>query len=107
MKKKLLLFCFLMLTAVLLSACDKDPFTPTETTPAVTEEPKKPDAVFLDGENGKDEQDGLSPETAVLSLSRAFELLSPERNRIVIMNSPQSEIRVTLPEYDGTLIFTS
>ena len=107
MKKKLLLFCFLMLTAVLLSACDKDPTTPTETTPAVTEEPKKPDAVFLDGENGKDEQDGLSPETAVLSLSHAFELLSPERNRIVIMNSPQSEIRVTLPEYDGTLIFTS
>ena len=66
--------------------------TCTDTTEATTEPVTEPPApkekvIYLAGENGNDDNDGLTPETAVATYEKAFSLLAEDRNRIVITHS--------------------
>ncbi|MBQ2733694.1 MAG: hypothetical protein IJF74_06015 [Clostridia bacterium] len=83
---------------------------PTEpvTTEPVTEAPPPPEVViYVDGTNGKDENDGLTEESAVATYEAAFKLLADDRNKIVIVNTVLADLNTELPEYDGTVVFTS
>ncbi len=64
-------------------------------------------AVFVDGINGKDENDGLTDQSAVATLEKAYELLNEECGRIVIMSSPKFDINYSAPEYEGEVVITS
>jgi len=78
------------------------------TTAPVTEPPApKEKVIYLAGENGSDDNDGLTPETAVSTYEKAFSLLAEDRNRIVITQSIRPDLDYSLPEYDGLVIFTS
>ena len=78
------------------------------TTEPVTEAPPPPEVViYLDGENGKDENDGLTEAAAVATYEAAFKLLSEERKKIVIVNTVTVDLNDSLPEYDGEVVFTS
>ncbi len=117
MLRKLLALILAMLTLTSLTACGSTPAVsdgtteaPTEpvTTEPVTEAPPKPEVViYLDGTNGKDENDGLTEATAVATYDAAFKLLREDRNKIVIVNTVQVSLEAELPEYDGAVVFTS
>ncbi|MBQ7172321.1 MAG: hypothetical protein IJR89_08615 [Clostridia bacterium] len=114
MKKISLLLSLLLVFALLFCACGEKPETPEgpaetetpETDPPETEAPV-PEAVFLDAKNGKDENDGLTPETAVASCERAFELLLPTRTVIVVMNTVSVGLNYVFPDFDGAVTITA
>ena len=84
----------------------------TDTTEPATEPVTEPPApkekvIYVDGTNGNDENDALTPETAVATYEKAFSLLAEDRNRIVITNTVRPALDYSLPEYDGLVVFTS
>ncbi len=81
--------------------------TATDSAHDTTPPEAKGDAVFLDGTDGNDQNDALTPERAVKTYERAFELLTKERNRIVITRTVKSTSTYSLPKYDGLVVFTS
>ncbi len=116
MLRKVLALMLAMLTLVSLAACGgtpagdgtTEPATDPVTTEPVTEAPPPPEVViYLDGTNGKDENDGLTEATAVATYEAAFKLLSEERNKIVIVNTVSVSLEDELPEYGGTVVLTS
>ena len=117
MLRKVLALMLAMLTLVSLFACGNTPAVSEDTTDAptdpvttepVTEAPPPPEVViYLDGENGKDENDGLTEAAAVATYEAAFKLLSEERKKIVIVNTVTVDLNDSLPEYDGEVVFTS
>ena len=71
MKKTILFLSLLLVFSLLLAACGEQPAEETspvteapDTTAPETEAPA-PEVVFVDGKDGKAENDGLTPETAV------------------------------------------
>ena len=67
----------------------------------------KGDAVFVDGNDGNDENDGLTDVSAVATFDKAYTLLSEQRSTIVLMNSPKFGLNYSTPEYDGEVLITS
>ncbi len=72
-------------------------------------EPEKPaeDVVFLDGKNGSDAGDGRTPSAAVATYERAFELLTPARSTVVVVNTVPAATDYVFPAYDGTVTLTA
>ncbi len=71
-------------------------------------EPETPaqDAVFVDGQNGSDANDGLTASSAVASYGRAFSLLTPERSTVVVVNTVPAAEDFVFPAYGGTVTIT-
>ena len=107
MKKRILSLITATLLCLSVSSCGEkeDETTLPETTEST--EPTASSLIFVDGEDGNDEWDGTTPETAVASYEGAFALLSAERNRIVIVRSVMSESSYELPQYDGAVTITA
>ncbi len=116
MKKTALLLSLFLLFALLFCACGEKPATPAETAapetaapetdPPETEAPE-PEAVFLNGADGSDDNDGLTPETPVKSYDRAFALLTPTRSVIVVEKTASLARDYVFPAYDGTVTITA
>ena len=116
MMKRMLAIMLAMLTLTSLAACGgtpavsetTEPATEPVTTEPVTEAPPPPEVViYLDGESGNDEDDGLTPATAVNTYEAAFKLLEENRTKIVIMAPVKVDLEDELPKYDGTVTITA
>lgn len=91
---------------------------PTTATDSVETEEKKDlppeeqpagkgDAVFINGTKGNDNNNGKTPEYAVATFKKAFELLTDDCSRIVIVKTPKKIDGYNTPDYDGHLVLTS
>ena len=67
----------------------------------------KGDAVFLDGVEGSDKNDGMTSASAVSTFKKAFGLLTDKCNKIVIVRTPKIITGYSAPEYDGNVTITS
>lgn len=115
--KRLLFLIAAMLTFSLLVSCSGKTASVTDDTNPPSDSGSESgsdapavgngDAVFVDGSEGDDENDGLTDVSAVATLDRAYELLSEERNRIVLVRSPKFGLNYSTPEYDGEVVITS
>ena len=91
-----------MLTLTILMSCANETKTQSDTvTDTTSETPATSDVIFVDGENGNDENEALTVDTAVATYEKAFELLTAERNRIVIVRSVRAAYSYSMPKYDG------
>ena len=113
MKKTILFLTLLLVFPLLLAACGTQPAEETspvteapDTTVPETEAPA-PEVVFVDGKDGKAENDGLTPETAVPDFDRAFALLTPTRTTIVVINTVPVRSNYPFPEFDGAVTITA
>ncbi|MBQ7171485.1 MAG: family 43 glycosylhydrolase [Clostridia bacterium] len=72
-------------------------------------EPETPaaDAVFVDGQNGSDANDGLTASSAVATYERAFSLLTPSRSTVVVVHTVPAAADYVFPAYDGTVTLTA
>lgn len=107
MKKRILSVLISTLMILSVTSCAGKPNDTTQADTTVNNENTTPTVIFIDGDDGNDENDGATPESAVATYEAAFKLLSPERSRIVIVNSVKSISTYSLPEYDGVVTITS
>ncbi|MBQ2733551.1 MAG: hypothetical protein IJF74_05265 [Clostridia bacterium] len=118
-KKTFLMFLALVCICSFASCGEKTPSNETEplvsnapvTDPATepVTEPPVPErlAIFIDGENGNDENDGKTAEKAVETFEKAFSLLDDEHSLIVIVNTVFAGRNYEMPEYNGEVTITS
>ena len=109
MLKRIFAIMLTILTMTTLMSCTNESETQSDTVTDTTtlETPAVSDAIFVDGENGNDENDALTADTAVATYEKAFELLTAERNRIVIVRSVRAAYSYSMPKYDGQVVFTT
>lgn len=107
MKNKIIAFMLIAATLLFVCSCAEKPIETEGSDTTMQIEQAKASAIFVDGENGNDENDAGTPDTAVKSFERAYEMLSAERSRIVIVRSVKSSSSYSLPKYDGVVTFTS
>ena len=114
MKKRVILALICLCCAAVVGCAQSQISTDTTVdTDNVTEEGAggayTPDqnVIFLDAKDGNDENDALTPDSAVKSYEAAYEFLANDRNRIVVINSPKAQSVYSLPKYDGLVVFTS
>ncbi len=112
MKKRIIVFPFAVLSCLMLSCCSN----PTQVGTSLSSDTSlgsqhqsadKGEAVFLDGTDGSDENSGRTPEQPVATLERAFELLSDNCNRIVIVGANKNRDNYTAPKHDGEVVITT
>ena len=108
MLKRIFTVMLTMLTLTILMSCANETKTQSDTvTDTTSETPATSDVIFVDGENGNDENEALTVDTAVATYEKAFELLTAERNRIVIVRSVRAAYSYSMPKYDGEVVFTT